>query len=107
MTPSSLRSVNNVPTVFESVGGRHFGTGMLSGAQRSQHLRNVPFPRRGNIDKVEIITSDESFEVAFSVCINGWCLLTSLLDELSRTRALLFHDIANGVDDYLIDRKKF
>src|SRR5215213_665691 len=107
MTTRSLRSVNNIPTIFESVSRRHFGTDMLSCSQGGEHLRNMPFPGRGNIHKVKIITSDESFELSFSVRVNARCLLTGLLDQLSRTRALFFHDITDGIDDYLIDSKKF
>src|SRR5678810_319314 len=106
MTTRALRRVNNVPTIFESVGGGHFSTGMLSGTQGSEHLRNVPFPGGGNVYEVEIITSDESFEVTFSVCVDAGCLLTSLLDHLSRTRALLLHDVTNGVNDNLVNGKK-
>src|ERR1041385_2357131 len=107
MTTRSFRSVNNIPTIFESVGGGHFSPGMFSGTQGGQHLRNVPFPRGGNVYEVEIITSDESFEVSFSVRVNAGCLLTGLLDHLCRTRALLFHDITNGINDYLVNSKKF
>src|SRR5690242_10526087 len=103
MTTRSLGRVNNVPTIFESVGGGHFSAGVLSCSQGSQHLRNMPFPRRRNVYEIEIITSDETLKVSFSVCVDAWCLLTSLLDHLGRTRALLLDNITNSTDDYLID----
>src|SRR3954447_22847781 len=106
MTTCALRSVNDVPAIFERVCGRDFRTSVLAGAQGSQDLRNVPFPRGGDVDEVEIVAGDESFEVVFAVCVNGRCLLTSLLDELGRTLALLFDDIANSIDDHLIDSEK-
>src|SRR5215216_4412948 len=80
---------------------------MLSCSQGSEHLRNMPFPRGGNVYEVEIVTSGESFKVSFSVCVDARCLLTGFLDELSRTRALVFYDIANSINDYLLNSKKF
>ena len=82
-------------------------TGVLSGTQGSEHLGNMPFPGRGNVYEIEIITSDESFKVSFAVGVDAWCFLTRFVDQLRRTRALLFHDIANGVNGYLIDSEKF
>src|SRR5690349_2591691 len=107
MTARALRRVNDVPTIFESVRGRHFSPGMLSGTQSREHLRNMPFPRRGNVYEVEIITSDETFEVSFSVFVDGGRLLTTLLDHLRCTHALLFHDVTNGINDHLLNGKKF
>src|SRR6185369_4204055 len=67
----------------------------------------MPFPRSGNVNEVEIVTSHEFFKVAFAVCVDAWRLLTSLLDHLRRARALLFHDVTHGVNDDLINREKF
>ena len=58
MTARPFRSINNVPALFQSVGGRHFSANMFSCSQRSEHLRNVPFPRCRNVYEVEIVTSD-------------------------------------------------
>src|SRR6185369_14960706 len=107
MTTRAFRSVNDVPTIFESVGRGHFSTGMLPCSQRSKHLRNMPFPRRRDVYEVEIITSDETFKVSFSVCVDAWGLLTGLLDHLRRTRALVFDNVTNSIDYYLIDSEKF
>ena len=63
MTTGTFRSINKLPTIFESVRGGHFSTGMLSRPQGSKDLRNMPFPRRGNIYEVDIITSDETLKV--------------------------------------------
>src|SRR6185369_8137216 len=107
MTTGVFRSLNNVPTIFESVRGGHFSTDMLSSSQGSKDLRNMPFPRRGNIYEVDIITSDETFKVSFSGCVNTGYLLPGLLDKLSSSHALLFHHITNGIDDYFFNGKKF
>src|SRR5215212_10361703 len=107
MTTRALRCVNNVPTIFESVRGWYFSTDVLSCSQSGEHLRDMPFPRRRNVYEVEVITRDESFKISFSVCVDAGCLLTGLLDQLSRTRALFFHDITNGINDYLVNSKKF
>src|SRR5215212_5088603 len=107
MTTRTLRRVNNIPTIFERVRSRHFSPGVLSCSQSSEHLRSMPFPGRGNIDEIEIITRDESFEVSLSVAVDSGCFLTGLLDHLGRMRALLFHNVTDGIDNYLIDSKKF
>src|SRR5690242_15141488 len=106
MSSRSFRSVDKIPAVFERVSGGNFSAGMLARTQGGERLRNVPFPRRGDVDEVKIIASDESFKISLTVRVNRRCLLTGLLDELRRTRAFVFYDVADCIHDDLIDREK-
>src|ERR1043165_2459244 len=63
MPSRRFRRVDNFPAVFERVSRRHFGAAMLARTQSSEHLRDVPFPRRRDVDEVEIVASNESFKI--------------------------------------------
>src|ERR1051326_8500231 len=106
VTASGFRCVNDLPTVFERISSRDFGAHVFSFLQRSEHLRDMPFPGRSNVDEIKIVTRREMSKVALAVGIDRGRLLTSLFNHPSRAYTFFVDDIAHGVDRYLVDRQK-
>src|ERR1051326_7326960 len=95
MPSRSFRGIDQFPAVFERVSGGHFTPRMFTRVQRCERLRHVPFPRRRDVNEVEIIARNEFFKISFAVRVNRRRLLTSLFDELRRTRTFVSHDVAH------------
>jgi hypothetical protein len=72
--------------------------------QCCKHLRHMPFPRRSNVDEIEIVTRRTAFKITFTIGIDRRFLLAGIFDELSRAQTLLINDITDGVDYYFVDR---
>jgi hypothetical protein len=66
----------------------------------------MPFPRRCDIDEVEIVARDESFKISLAVGVDSGSLLAGFLDHLRRARTLVTDDVTNGVNDDLINGEK-
>ena len=67
----------------------------------------MPLPWCRNVDEVEIIARDESFEIVVAVCVNARSLLAGLFDHLSGAGALVFYDVADSVYDDVFDGEEF
>src|SRR4029453_3676703 len=107
MAARPFRGFNNIPAVFECIRRRHFGAYMLSLLQCSEHLRHVPLPRCSNINKIEIITRRQPFEVSLTFGVDRRRLLSSLFYQLSCSLTLLFDYIAYRVHNHFIYCQKF
>src|SRR6185295_6648567 len=85
---------------------RNLGSRMLSILQCGKHLRDMPFPRRSDVDEIKVITGCETLEVSFTICVDSRRFLTSLLNQLRGSNTFVFDYVANSIHNHLIDRQE-
>src|SRR3984893_14485825 len=94
MLASGFRSLDEVPALLQSCTGRHFDGSMLAILHDAERHRNVPVPRGGYVDDVELELG-QILEIPFALAEPCGFWLAWVCDRLLRSRHFFRHQIAD------------
>ena len=103
MTVGALRRLDQLPAVVQGVGGGDLGGRVLAVLHGRDADGDVPPPRGGVVDQVEILLRAEALEVGLAAGVERGPGMTRLLDEVGGARGVRFADVANGGDHAAVD----
>ncbi len=97
---------HQLPAFLHSDGGGHLSEGVFTVLHRLDAHRDVPFPRRGDVDGVEVRLRAEAFEVEFTLGVASGARLAGLFDGVLDTFDEAWDDVANGFDPDTFEREQ-
>ena len=100
-----LRVLDELPAIIEGHGRRHFGRGMLAVLHGGDAHRDVPFPRRGGEDEVDVLGLAQPLEVARAPAVAGRFLLPCRDDQLLHELHALLGNVADRSHAHARDRQ--
>src|SRR5438874_3420095 len=98
-----LRVLDQVPAVLDRVGRRHLSGGVLAVAHRREANRDVPLPRRGVVDQIQVLLLAHAHEVPRTPGVARRAGISGGGDQVLHARDLFRHNVAHGLEDAALD----